>query len=77
MMYMILQDKIDVNGKNADPIYKLLKDEQPKDLPNGLMIPGEKGRVTWNYTSNPSPISSLSFFFLSLFFDSVQTMRTF
>jgi len=34
-------DKIDVNGKNADPIFKLLK----KELPGTL-----GGRIKWNFT---------------------------
>lgn len=58
-MLWSIQDKIDVNGKKADPVYRLIKDEQPKDLPNGLMIPGEKGRITWNYTSKSPFVQSI------------------
>ena len=54
MCAMIWQDKIDVNGGKAHPLYKLLKDKQPQDLPNSFMIPGEKGKIQWNYTSEVS-----------------------
>ena len=46
-----------MNGPQTHPVYKILKDQQPQDLPNGLMIPGEKGRITWNYTSKIQIIS--------------------
>lgn len=45
-----VMDKIDVNGKNTHPVYKILKEGQPQDLPNDFMVPGEKGKITWNYT---------------------------
>lgn len=40
-----------MNGGNAHPVYKLLKQQQPKDLPNGMNVGLEKGRIAWNYTS--------------------------
>jgi len=54
----MLQDKIDVNGKNTHPVYKILKEGQPQDLPNDFMVPGEKGKITWNYTSALLPCFS-------------------
>ena len=54
-MLCLTQDKIDVNGGKAHPLYKLLKDKQPQDLPNAFMIPGEKGKIQWNYTSETFP----------------------
>ena len=54
-MLCLTQDKIDVNGGRAHPLYKLLKDKQPQDLPNAFMIPGEKGKIQWNYTSKTFP----------------------
>lgn len=41
------QDKIDVNGNGAHPLYKFLKERQP-----GKGFSGEKGRVEWNYVSH-------------------------
>ena len=46
-----------MNGPQTHPVYKILKDQQPQDLPNGFMIPGEKGRITWNYTSMPKSLT--------------------
>lgn len=52
--------KIDVNGENADPLYKFLKKEAPDDIDNGLMadlyskLEGlfsvEKNEIQWNFT---------------------------
>ncbi len=52
-LVLCLQDKIEVNGKNTHPVYKILKEGQPQDLPGDFMVPGEKGKITWNYTSEP------------------------
>jgi glutathione peroxidase len=47
-----IMDKIEVNGPNAHPIYKMLKEQQPLSLPGSSGPPpgGEKGRIEWNYT---------------------------
>uniref|UniRef100_A0A061S1V9 Glutathione peroxidase n=1 Tax=Tetraselmis sp. GSL018 TaxID=582737 RepID=A0A061S1V9_9CHLO len=44
-------DKIEVNGKGADPLYKFLKERQRVSLPNssGFSPPGEPGAIEWNY----------------------------
>lgn len=43
-----MQDKIDVNGDNADPLYRFLKERQPNSG-SILGIGGEKGKIEWNY----------------------------
>lgn len=47
-----VMDKIEVNGKDADPLYQFLKQAQPVSLPNstGYKRPGEPGIIEWNYT---------------------------
>lgn len=52
--------KIEVNGGNADPLYKFLKQEAPEDIDNGQMeglrqkLKGifsvEKNEIQWNFT---------------------------
>ncbi|HHW66853.1 MAG: glutathione peroxidase [Epulopiscium sp.] len=52
--------KIEVNGENADPLYKFLKQEAPKDIDNGQMeglrqkLKGkfsvEENEIQWNFT---------------------------
>ncbi|NLD49692.1 MAG: glutathione peroxidase [Clostridiaceae bacterium] len=52
--------KIEVNGDNADPLYKYLKQQAPEDIDNGLMadlykkLEGlfsvEKTEIQWNFT---------------------------
>ncbi len=47
-----VQDKIDVNGENAHPVYKLMREKLPGSLPNtfspfGIPLPGEKGKIEW------------------------------
>lgn len=52
--------KIEVNGENAAPLYKFLKQEAPDDIDNGLMaglhekLKGlfsvEKNEIQWNFT---------------------------
>lgn len=44
-------DKLLVNGTNAHPLYKLLKQQQPTPLPSSqaTRIGGEPGAITWNY----------------------------
>jgi glutathione peroxidase len=52
--------KIDVNGENADPLYKFLKAEAPDDIDNGKMtdlliklkglFSAEKNEIQWNFT---------------------------
>lgn len=52
--------KIEVNGENADPLYKFLKQEAPEDIDNGQMeglrqkLKGifsvEKNEIQWNFT---------------------------
>ncbi|KAK9837614.1 hypothetical protein WJX74_001377 [Apatococcus lobatus] len=49
-----VMDKIDVNGEKVHPVYKLLRDALPNSLPNtfspfGIPLPGEKGKIEWNY----------------------------
>mmetsp|Transcript_35776 Transcript_35776/g.101258 ORF Transcript_35776/g.101258 Transcript_35776/m.101258 type:complete len:102 (+) Transcript_35776:669-974(+) len=45
-------DKIEVNGKGADPLYQFLKSQQKVSLPNGTAswLPGQPGAIEWNYT---------------------------
>lgn len=45
-------DKIEVNGSGTHPIYQILKAQQPVSLPSsfGPPLPGEPGRIEWNYT---------------------------
>lgn len=44
-------DKIEVNGPGTHPIYQVLKRQQPTSLPGPqLPLPGEPGRIEWNYT---------------------------
>lgn len=46
-----VMDKVEVNGPNVHPIYRVLKAQQPVSLPSsGLISPGEVGRIEWNYT---------------------------
>lgn len=41
-----------MNGGGTHPIYRILKEQQPADLPSGMNAGfGEKGRIAWNYTS--------------------------
>jgi len=52
--------KIEVNGENAHPLYKFLKQEAPKDIDNGKMsdlliklkgvFSTEKSDIRWNFT---------------------------
>lgn len=52
--------KIEVNGENADPLYKFLKQQAPEDIDNGKMpdlykkLEGlfsvEKNEIQWNFT---------------------------
>lgn len=44
-------DKLLVNGPNAHPLYKLLKEHQPTPLPasQAPRIGSEPGAITWNY----------------------------
>ncbi|WP_341877273.1 glutathione peroxidase [Defluviitalea saccharophila] len=52
--------KIEVNGENADPLYKILKHEAPKDIDNGQMeglrekLKGKfsvaENEIQWNFT---------------------------
>lgn len=42
-------DKIEVNGENADPIYKYLKEKQPKSVPGGGTRSIRSGDIEWNY----------------------------
>jgi len=49
-----IMDKIEVNGKDAHPVYKLLREALPGSLPSafspfGFPLPGEKGKIEWNY----------------------------
>ena len=48
-----MQDKIDVNGEEAHPLYKFLRAQQPisqpSSKPTGLPF-GEAGAIEWNYT---------------------------
>lgn len=47
-----LQDKIDVNGLTAHPLYKYLKKQQPVSFPEeayGRRV-GAAGDIEWNYT---------------------------
>ncbi|KAI7836894.1 hypothetical protein COHA_009226 [Chlorella ohadii] len=44
-------DKIEVNGTGTHPIYQILKRQQPVSLPSSFgPLPGEPGRIEWNYT---------------------------
>lgn len=46
-----VMDKIEVNGPNTHPIYKVLKQQQPVSQPSSSQPPpGEPGRIEWNYT---------------------------
>lgn len=47
-----LQDKIDVNGSTAHPLYQFMRQQQPKSSP-GMPLPvpgGGPGAIEWNYT---------------------------
>lgn len=45
-----LQDKIDVNGDSAHPLYKYMKRTLPKSVPlRRSPSVGEKGIIEWNY----------------------------
>lgn len=50
-----LQDKIDVNGEDAHPLYKFLRAAQPVSQPSskgsGMNPFGEPGAIEWNCTS--------------------------
>lgn len=51
------QDKIDVNGEAAHPLYKFLRAQQPVSQPSSKMsgnLFGETGSVEWN-CALPSP----------------------
>ncbi len=43
------QDKIDVNGPSAHPLYNYLKQEQPVSVPGDVRSRGS-GTIEWNYT---------------------------
>lgn len=49
-------DKLLVNGPDADPLYKFLKDKQPVSLPNAAgkttaqKLSKDQGALEWNYT---------------------------
>lgn len=45
-----MQDKIDVNGAGAHPLYKYMKSVQPLSLPGSGSPSGGKGDIEWNYT---------------------------
>lgn len=43
-------DKLIVNGPDAHPMYKYMRNQQPISLPSSNPPPpGEKGRIEWNY----------------------------
>ncbi len=43
--------KIEVNGKNAHPLYTFLKENAPKEImPDGTLDEGEDKKIKWNFT---------------------------
>jgi len=43
-------DKIDVNGANAHPLYKFMRERQPTSLPGAGTRSIRAGEIEWNYT---------------------------
>jgi len=50
--FYVFQDKIEVNGLGAHPLYKYLKRQQPASSPKGgySRRTNEIGAIEWNYT---------------------------